>query len=60
MPYKLNLKMQAAYGLTSAVTALLVLYIVLSRLEWLTAAIVGVAQFLISGFFTEFYKKKCK
>ena len=58
MAYKLNLRLQAAYGAAGFLASLVVLYLVLNRLEWLTAATVGIVNFLVAGFYTDYCCKK--
>ena len=56
--YKFNPKLQAVYGVAGFLSALLVLYLILHSLEWLTALVVGIGNFLVAGFYTDYYCKK--
>ncbi|VVC01623.1 Uncharacterised protein [uncultured archaeon] len=58
MEYKFNPKMQAAYGAAGFLSSLLLLYLLLSRLEWITALTVGIGNFIIAGFYTDYCCKK--
>jgi|GEM_PF-3635251 len=52
-PYKFNLKLQLVYGIVGLLTSLLVLFLILGKIEWITALFIGLASFLVSGFYTD-------
>ncbi len=52
--YRFDLKIQAAYGIFGFLISLAVLYLVLGQLSVLTALVIGIANFLIAGFYTEY------
>ncbi len=52
-PYKFNLKFQLVYGLIGLLTSALVLFLILGKIEWITALFIGIASFLVSGFYTD-------
>lgn len=58
MQYKFNFRLQAAYGAITFMVSLIVLYLILNRLEWLTAFAVGLVNFLALGFCTDYCCKK--
>ena len=51
MKYQFNLKMQLAYGIITAILALFIVYLFTKRIDWITTAIVGIANFFISGYY---------
>lgn len=57
MRYKFNLKIQLIYGLISFIAALLIVYLFIKSFDWLTAGIVGMFEFIVSGFYTRMNKK---
>jgi hypothetical protein len=57
MKYHFNLKMQAISGILAFGVTLLVLYLILNRVDWITASITGAVNFIISGYYAN---KKCK
>ena len=58
--YKFDLKFQALYGLITAAASFALLFLILNRQEWLTAGIIGIGSFVVSGFYTDYYRKqKC-
>lgn len=58
MAYKFNLKLQAAYGAAGFLASLVVLLLILNKLEWITAVTVGIVNFLVAGFYTDYCCKK--
>jgi hypothetical protein len=58
MAYKFNLKLQAISGILAFGVTLLVLYLILGKVDWITAGITGVINFLISGYYVS--NKKCR
>lgn len=52
-PYKFNLKLQLVYGIVGLLTSLLVLFLILGKIEWITALFIGLTSFLVSGFYTD-------
>jgi hypothetical protein len=51
--------MQALSGILAFCITLFVLYIILKKVDWITASIIGVVNFIISGYYTQ-YKGKGK
>lgn len=58
LKYKFNLKVQLAYGIFAFLLSLGILYLFLKQLDWITASIVGIANFIISGYYTT--NMRCK
>ena len=59
MKYKFDLKIQAMYGIFGFLTVLIVLYLFTKQLDFFSSIIIGIANFAISGFYTQNYKR-CK
>lgn len=58
MKYKFNLKIQLIYGVTGFILSLLIIYLFIKSFDWLSAGIIGLFEFIISGFYTRMHKKK--
>lgn len=58
MKYKFSFFFQLSYGVVSFAMALLIVYLFTKQLNWIAAGIIGVSEFIISGFYTRF--KKCE
>ena len=56
MQYKFDPKIQTVYAITGFVLCLIVLYMILGEINWVAAVIVGIGNFLVSGYYTESYR----
>ncbi|MDD1673935.1 MAG: hypothetical protein LUP99_05960 [Methanomicrobiales archaeon] len=54
--YKFNLKIQAAYGIFGFLVSLVILFLTISEVRVLAALAIGISNFLISGFYTDYYR----
>ncbi|HIH02607.1 MAG TPA: hypothetical protein HA263_01720 [Methanoregulaceae archaeon] len=54
--FTFNLKIQAAYGIFGFLSTLVILYLILGQVSLLTALFVGTGNFLVAGFYTEYYR----
>lgn len=52
--YTFNLKVQAAYGIFGFLATLAILYLILGQVSLLTSFFVGLGNFLVAGFYTEY------
>jgi len=57
LKYHFNFLFQLVYGVVGFGAALLVIYLINKDLSWISAGIIGVSEFVISGFYTKL--KKC-
>lgn len=53
--YKFNLKIQLVYGVIGFLTSLAVLFLVLNEVRRIPAIVVGIGNFLVSGFYTDYH-----
>ena len=51
--YKFDPKIQAIYGIFGFLTTLAILFLILGRIELITALAIGIGNFLIAGFYTD-------
>ena len=58
MKYCFDLKTQLIYGVLGFILAVVIIYFLLGRVDWINAVIVGVANFFIAGFYKDLSKKK--
>jgi hypothetical protein len=52
MKYKFNLKIQILYGIFGFAIALGIIYLATRNLDWIGSSVVGLINFIISGFYT--------
>lgn len=57
MKYKFDLKIQSVYGLVGFISSGVILYLFTKQVDWVTPLLVGIANFIIAGFYTSI---KCK
>jgi hypothetical protein len=58
MKYKFNFAIQLIYGIIAFAVSFLILYLLTREMDWITPSIIGVFEFIISGFYTQMHKKK--
>ncbi len=56
MTYNFSPKIQLVYGIFGFLLTLGILYILLNELNWIASIIVGIANFIISGFYNKINK----
>jgi len=58
MKYKFNFVFQFFYGIFGFLLALVIIYLFTKEWDWIASVIIGVSEFIISGFYTRIEKVK--
>jgi hypothetical protein len=59
MRYRFNFMFQLIYGIVTFISCFAVLYLITKEVNWISPSILGITNFIISGFFN-FKNEKCK
>lgn len=56
MKYRFNLIFQLFYGIIGFGIAMLIIYLFTKQINWIASGIIGISEFILSGFYTQFNK----
>jgi len=57
MKYHSDFKMQSIYGIVTFLVSLSIIYMVTKQIDWITPTIIGIVNFIVSGYYKY---EKCK
>jgi hypothetical protein len=57
MKYNFDFKMQAIYGIVTFLTSFAVVYMITKKIDWISPTIIGLINFIVSGYYKY---EKCK
>jgi len=55
--YRFDLAVQAVYGIFGFLVSLAIMYLVLGEISMVSAVIIGIGNFLVAGFYTEYARQ---